>query len=274
MAWHGTGGGCLAAACDTFAAVEAELARLEAIFSLYRPESFLSRLNQTGRLAAPPHEMLELLSLAGAVHASTNGAFDPTIQPLWALFAETHGHPPGTGVLTQALARTGWTNLRITPSEVAFAQPGMALTLNGIAQGYITDRVAGLLRRRGFNNVLVDMGEIVGLGQRADGGAWQVGVSAPEGRIVRRTTLSDRALATSSPLGTMFEEGGVGHILDPRRGAPVAARDLVSVSADNAALADALSTAFCLMDDAEVAAALEMHPTAKLEVARTLVRIA
>jgi thiamine biosynthesis lipoprotein len=164
--------------------------------------------------------------------------------------------------------------VRITPSEIAFAHPGMALTLNGIAQGYITDRVALLLRGRGFDNVLVDMGEIVGLGQHADSGPWRVGVSAPDGRIVHRMTLSDRALATSSPMGTLFDDdGNVGHILDPRRGAPMEVRELVSVSADRAALADALSTAFCVMDDAEVAAALEVHTTARLEVNRKLVRV-
>jgi thiamine biosynthesis lipoprotein len=259
---------------DTFAAVEAELARLESIFSLYNANSDLSRLNRAGRLSAPPPEMLEVLSLAGVVHASTNGAFDPTIQPLWALYANTQGRRPDNAVLTETLARTGWANIRITQSEIAFARPGMALTLNGIAQGYITDRVAGLLRGRGFDNVLVDMGEIVGLGQRAESGAWRVGVSAPDGHIVRRMTLSDQALATSSPMGTLFgDNGNVGHILDPRHGAPMAVRELVSVTADRAALADALSTAFCIMEDAEVAAALDVHTTVRLELNRKLIRV-
>jgi thiamine biosynthesis lipoprotein len=282
--WRGTALGAGASLClvgssgdearDTFAAVEAELTRLEAIFSLYKTDSYLSRLNRAERLPPPPHEMLELLSLTGAIHASTNGVFDPTIQPLWALYAMTQGHQPDKSMLMEALARTGWDKVRITPSEIAFAHPGMALTLNGIAQGYITDRVALLLRGRGFDNVLVDMGEIVGLGQHADSGPWRVGVSAPDGRIVRRMTLSDRALATSSPMGTLFDDdGNVGHILDPRRGAPMEVRELVSVSADRAALADALSTAFCVMDDAEVAAALEVHTTARLEVNRKLVRV-
>ena len=257
----------------TFAAVEAELTRLETIFSLYKSESYLSRLNRAGRLLAPPPEMLELLTLSGAVHASTGGAFDPTIQPLWQLYSQTQGSQPDEHLLREALARTGWSKVRFTPSEIAFAYPGMALTLNGIAQGYITDRVAHLLSGRGFDNVLVDMGEILGLGQRSDSGPWRVGVSAPDGRVVRRMTLSDRALATSSPMGNIVNElGNVGHILDPWRGVPIAIRELVSVSADRAALADALSTAFCVMDDAEVAAALEVHSTAQLEVTRKLVR--
>ncbi|MDH5528540.1 MAG: FAD:protein FMN transferase [Paracoccaceae bacterium] len=259
---------------DTFAAVEAELARLESIFSLYQEGSCLSRLNHTGRLAAPPLEMLALLTLAGAIHASTNGAFDPTIQPLWALYARTRGQVPDKGLLDEARARTGWEKVRITAAEIAFAHPGMAITLNGIAQGYITDRVAQLLRGRGFDNVLVDMGEIAGLGQRDDMRPWHVGISTPDGRIVRRLALSDRALATSSPMGTVFDDdGSFGHILHPQHGVPKAARALVSVSADRAALADALSTAFCIMNDAEVATALEAHPTARLEMTRKLVRV-
>ena len=64
------------------ARVAAEISRLEDIFSLYRPDSSLMRLNRTGRLDAPPFELLECLSLAGAVHRASEGRFDPTVQPL------------------------------------------------------------------------------------------------------------------------------------------------------------------------------------------------
>lgn len=260
---------------DIFGAIEAELLRLENIFSLYKPQSALSRLNRAGRLSKPPLEMLELLSLAGAIHARTNGAFDPTIQPLWALYAKTCGHAPDRAMLDAARARTGWAHVRIEPTEIIFARPGMAITLNGIAQGYITDQITTLLRGRGFKDILVDMGEIVGRGHRPDGRVWQVGIAAPDGRLIRRTTLTDRALATSSPMGTLIgNDGNVGHILDPRIGVPVAQREVVSVSADRAALADALSTAFCIMDDADVAAALLSYPTAKLELLKARVNVA
>ncbi len=260
---------------DTFVAVEAELARLEAIFSLYKIDSALSSLNRVGRLTDPPPEMLELLSICAAIHVSTNGAFDPTIQSLWTLYADTQGRMPSAAKLRDAQARTGWANVLISSTEIVFARSGMAMTLNGIAQGYITDRIAGLLRGRGFTNVLIDMGEVVALGHRGDGRGWQAGIAAPDGRVVRRTTLSDRALATSAPMGTLLDpDGKVGHILDPRHGTPVATRDLVSVSADRAVLADALSTAFCIMDDSEVAAALRDYPTARPELLRDLVRVA
>jgi thiamine biosynthesis lipoprotein len=56
----------------------AEIARLEGVFSLHRPDSALARLNATGHLAAPPFELLECLGLCGRVHAATGGAFSPS----------------------------------------------------------------------------------------------------------------------------------------------------------------------------------------------------
>lgn len=276
--WHGIALGAPASlqlsgltraqAEPVFAAVELELDRLEGIFSLYRPDSDLSRLNRDGELTAPAPEMLELLSLCTAVHASTGGAFDPTIQPLWTLFADHAGNPPAD-LLKATRAVTGWASVSVTPGRIALARPGMAMTLNGIAQGHVTDRIAALLRARGLTDVLVDMGEIAGSGNGPDG--WSAGIAAPDGQVIRRTTLRDRALATSAPLGTRFgKDDRIGHILDPRRGAPDAVRPLVSVTAGRAALADALSTAFCLMSDSEIGSALKRHETARVEVTRPL----
>lgn len=259
------------AARKVFNGVEAELNRLEDIFSLYRPGSALSRLNRDGFLTLPPPELLEVFSLCTTIHTGTAGAFDPTVQPLWTLFANHAGHMPSRHELDEALALVGWGKVSISSARVAFARPGMAVTLNGIAQGYVTDRVADLLRGQGLRDVLVDMGEIVASGHPAHGAGWTAGIAAPDGRVVQRTVLRDRALATSAPLGTRI--GGtdaVGHILDPRHGTPAQARPLVSVSADRAALADALSTAFCLMPDGSIATALQHHRTARAELLQPL----
>ena len=42
----------------------AEIQRLERLFSLWRPDSLLSELNRRGALAAPPTDMVRLLSVA------------------------------------------------------------------------------------------------------------------------------------------------------------------------------------------------------------------
>lgn len=225
----------------------AEIARLEDIFSLYREGSALMRLNAAGTLDTPPFELLECLSLAGAVHAASDGRFDPTVQPLWALHAAAAiaGQEVTPEALAAARAQVGWGRVTLDPARITLA-PGMALTLNGIAQGYIADRVAALLEAEGLGNLLIDTGEFRALGSHPQGGAWPVRLA--QGGTV---ALRGRALATSAPLGTTFDQAGrMGHILDPRSGRPVAGVwQAVSVSAPTAALADALSTAICLTGD-------------------------
>lgn len=242
-----------------FAQVEAELARLEMIFSLYRPDSSVSRLNEQGSLTAPEPELLQVLSLCNNLHQASGGAFDPTIQPLWWALANAHGPRE----VAEAKAKIGWTNLRVDTAEIRFEKPGMAITLNGIAQGEVTDRIAALLRSHGLRDVLVDIGEILALGHRGDGAAWRAGVADPNGRIRHRVSLSDRALATSATHGTRLQQGG--HILSPT-GIQVDDR-LVSVSANSAAVADGLSTALCLVPGEEAADVLARFPGARLEFA-------
>lgn len=238
-----------------FARLEAEIARLERIFSLYRPDSALTRLNRTGRLATPPPELLEVLTLAGALHRASGGVFDPTVQPLWQALAEG-------GDADAARALVNWDGLRIDAGELRLARPGMALTLNGVAQGYISDRIAALLKGQGYGNVLVDIGEIVALGTKDGGAPWRAGIAAPGGRILRRMSLSDRALATSATEG-MLLGNGQSHILHPDGGS--GRHRVVSVSARTAALADGLSTALCLLDEREAQDAIDRFEGARIE---------
>lgn len=223
----------------------AEISRLEDIFSLFRPDSALSRLNRAGALDAPPFELLECLSMASAVHAASGGRFDPTVQPLWAAWAKGSqtGTRPSEAELDQARGLVGWDRVTLDAGRITLA-PGMALTLNGIAQGYIADRIAQMLQAEGLDDVLVDTGEFRALGGHPQGGDWPVKL-----KVGGAVGLRARALATSAPLGTTFDgDGRMGHILDPRSGRPTAPlwRE-ITVTAQSAALADAASTAACLM---------------------------
>ena len=235
-----------------FARVEAELRRVESHFSLHA-DSALARLNRDGRLARPAPEIRAVFDLAGRVWQATGGVFDPSIQPLWLATA--------TGGDTDAArALVGWDGVRIGADEIALA-PGMALTFNGIAQGHAADRIAEMLRAEGFGDVLIDIGEVMALGRNGDR-AWQAAIAAPDGAELARIGLSDRALATSSPAGTRIG-GGAPHILHPTGLPP--RWTTVAVSAPDAATADALSTAFCLMGRDEIAGAIAAFPTARVE---------
>jgi FAD:protein FMN transferase len=233
---------------QTFARVEAEIERIESLASLHR-DSALTRLNRDGHLAWPSPDLLDLLTLAGQVHSATDGAFDPTVQPLWSALAN------GTDA-AEARALIGWNRVHLTLKEIRL-DPGQALTLNGIAQGWAADRIADLLRRQGFTDALIDMGEIAALG----GTGWPVQIANPDGTDLTQTRLINRALATSSPRGTLVN--GQPHILGPQGQLP--RWQTVSVSAPSAAVADALSTAFCLMDRPAIDHALAVFPDTRIE---------
>ena len=229
------------------ARAQAEIARLERIFSLYMPDSALSTLNRFGALAAPPQELVEVLEASSQVWALSDGAFDPTIQPLWLAYADHFAAPdadpagPSRDAIARALALVGLDKVGFNRDRIAFSRPGMALTLNGIAQGFITDRIVDLLRAGGVESTLADIGEIRALGHRPDGSPWRVGI-AGSGESV---DLADRAIATSSADGFRFGgPGSPGHILDPRSGLAECLHRSVSVLAPEAATADALATAF------------------------------
>ena len=168
-----------AEAAKLFDLATAEIERLEQIFSLYRADSILSRLNRDGRLVDPPAELLEVLSICNSVHVATSGAFDPAIQALWSYHAETAvgAAAPDAARFHSLLAASGWRHVAVAPDLITLASPGAALTLNGVAQGYVTDRVAALMRANGMVNLLADLGEIAAIGRRGPGKPWRVGLA-------------------------------------------------------------------------------------------------
>lgn len=243
----------------------AEIARLEGIFSLYRSDSAIVQLNRNGHLVNPPPELVTLLSIADGVARETGGAFDPTVQSLWSLYAEHFAVDRGiaTGpaekALVRTLARTGWQHLEYSPRRIQFAQPGMGITLNGIAQGYIADQIIELLRNENLDRVAVETGEWRTMGTQTDGGPWQATFGV--GKDTRTIDLVDRALAVSEPAGTKFDRNGrFGHILDPRTGRPADQWRQVAVRARTAALADAMSTSLCLLDGSAIAQMQDRRP--------------
>ncbi len=231
---------------------QAEIERLEAVFSLYRPESAIARLNRLGRLDAPPMDLVVLLARARHWADVTQGAFDPTVQPLWQLFARhfatTDAAPngPDEAAIEAARRLVDYRALRVDPEFVAMDRPGMAITLNGIAQGYITDRVADLLRAEGLDHVLIDLGELRALGARPNGEAWRVGLQDPRrpDAVFDQLAISGQAVATSAAQGTVFDgQGRLHHLFDPKSGRPSEGLLSATVVAERATDADALSTA-------------------------------
>jgi thiamine biosynthesis lipoprotein len=233
-----------------------DVRRLEQQFSLYRDDSAICTLNRTGILVAPDADMVGLLKAAMHFAGMTDGAFDPTVQPLWQLYAGhfTSNRPdpegPSMERLAETLAKVGRSNLLVNEDRVTLTRRGAAITLNGIAQGFATDRVVERLRSAGLSTTLVNMGEIRAIGARPDGSPWRVGLADPDrpGVLAETVDLIDRAVATSAGAGFRFDaKGRFTHLFDPATGRSPSLYSTLSVIAPTATEADALSTAFSLM---------------------------
>ncbi|AWN35247.1 FAD:protein FMN transferase [Methylobacterium radiodurans] len=228
---------------DGFAAMRA----VEAAASLFRADSALSRLNRAGRLDAPPEDLSTLLRFALDLAARTDGAFDPTVQPLWPLWAgaAARGERPDPAALREAVTRIGWRRVSATPERVVL-EPGAALTLNALIQGHAADRVMAALRARGIGDAFVDTGEFGAAGTHADGSPWRLGIADPRapGEVVTGIAPFAGFAATSGDYAMSFSPDRADHhIFDPATGRSPRGLAAVTVTAGTGLLADGLSTA-------------------------------
>ena len=234
-----------------------ELKRLEAIFSVYRADSSISKLNREGVLENAPDDFIAMLTRALSLANISDGVYDPTIQPVWQTYFRhfTASNPdpggPSSRDLAAALALVDWRAVEVDAgrNRVSFARPGMGLTLNSGAQGYITDRVADVLRAHGFDRMLVDMGEPRALSAKPDGSAWRIAIANPAdpGSTVTTLEVVDKCVSTSGGYGTLFDPAGAfTHIINTRTGHTAPALLGVSVVADTGIVADGLSTAMLM----------------------------
>ena len=113
----------------------AEIDRLERVFSLYRRESALTRLNQEGEIRDPPAELVSLLERARQWSVLSGGAFDVTVQPLWQLYREHFAKPgadplgPAETAVTAARELVDFRAMEISAKRIVLTRPGMAVTL-------------------------------------------------------------------------------------------------------------------------------------------------
>lgn len=227
---------------------------LQSLFSLHDAGSAISRLNRDGKLENPDPEFLKLLRTALEYGVKTGGVFDITVQPLWEWRQEWKDAGYGKRETMQdswekTLALVDYRKVMADSHAISFAKPGMAITLNGIAQGYATDETVAILKAHGVRNALVNIGEYAALGTAPDRELWLVELSATGETI---TLPPGRALAVSAGSGYTFDpEGRFHHIFRPADGENPRPKSTIAVTAPSATEADALSTTFAVASMSE-----------------------
>jgi FAD:protein FMN transferase len=242
--------------------------RIEDRLTVFRETSEVARVNReaaAGEVEASPM-LFDLLLRCRALHAETEGAFDPTSAPLsrcWGFLAR-QGRLPSAEDIEAARRRVGMDAIALDPAArtVRFTRPGMELNFGAIGKGHALDLVADLLRQRGVPRALVAAAgsSAVALGG-GDGFPVEVRSRRVDG-VLARLRLRDAALGTSGAGEQYFEVDGrrYGHVLDPRTGWPAEGVLSATVAGADAASADALSTAFLVGGHALAERYCATHP--------------
>jgi thiamine biosynthesis lipoprotein len=232
-------------------ALQAALA-VDRLMSIYHPASQVYQLNRNGVLHKPDGRLLDVLAMAAHLSRISAGAFDVTAQPLWRLFKQAagEGRLPSASERRQAQSLVDWRQLAFDADHVRFMRPGMALTLNGLAQGYAADQALAALQAHGVRHALLDTGEFTARGQKPVRQPWVLGVRDPRNPAALVATLEAQgcSVATSGDYECTFtSDYRHHHIFDPASGDSPTELASVTVVAPTALEADGLSTAFMVM---------------------------
>lgn len=273
-----TGGGSEAAVA---AAAEAELERIDALLSNYRPDSTLEQFNALRNVEPTelPRELVTLFELAKRTHAESDGCFDPTVRPLVRVWGFDRDEPgvPEPEALAAARALVGLDKLELLDAaRVRKTHADLEIDMASIGQGYTAARLASILEQQGSTAYLAEIGgEVVARGAKPGSVPWRIGVENPvadgnaaaPGPALRIPAGEPTAVITSGSYRQYFEAEGrrLGHVIDPRTGWPVEHSLLsVTVVGHDAATAAAWGTALLCLGPAAALATAERENVAAL----------
>lgn len=227
----------------------AEVTRIEAKYSRYRPGSVVSRINAGAGASAVEidAETSGLLAYADACFLQSGGLFDATSGVLRGAWRFDEPRVPDDAEIAPLLRLVGWGRVELGEARVRLPERGMELDFGGFGKEYAVDRAAAVLREAGVESALVNLaGDLMILGPQPDGSAWRVGIRHPrrEGALIATLPVASGALATSGDYERFIEVDGVRHchVLDPRTGRSARGFRSVTVHAANCLVAGSAST--------------------------------
>jgi len=251
-------------------AAYARLAELDAVMSDYRADSELNRL-AAAPAGTPVHvsrDLFDVMCTAKRVNEASSGAFDITIGPLVALWRDSRqSHQlPTAEQRASARQRVGFQHVSINVDDhtITLAMPGVQLDLGGIGKGFAAQHAINTLREHDITSALVALaGDIAVSDAPPHEDGWRIVID--HNGSAHTLELTNAAISTSGSNQQFITIDGTrySHLIDPRTGLGLTTETIVSVIArgpNAGALADALSSAACVLGEDAAASMLEAFP--------------
>ena len=251
--------------------IEKTLAAVDASLSPFNEKSVITHVNKNEAVTLDDH-FITVFRLSSEIYKDTEGAFDITVAPLvnaWG-FGFKNGITPDCHAIDSLMQFVGFDKVKLQDGKIIKTDDRLMLDCSAIAKGYGVDAVARLLKSKGIDNYMVEIGgEIVASGENPKGAPWRIGVSKPDDDSVNVSNeiqgiinITNRAMATSGNYRNFYYKGGkkYAHTIDPKTGCPVQHSILsATVVSDECAKADAYATAFMVMGLDKAKAVLARH---------------
>lgn len=251
--------------------IEKTLAEVDASLSPFNEKSVITHVNKNEAVTLDDH-FITVFRLSSEIYKDTEGAFDITVAPLvnaWG-FGFKNGITPDRHAIDSLMQFVGFDKVKLQDGKIIKTDDRLMLDCSAIAKGYGVDAVARLLKSKGIDNYMVEIGgEIVASGENPKGAPWRIGVSKPDDDSVSISNeiqgiinITNRAMATSGNYRNFYYKGGkkYAHTIDPKTGCPVQHSILsATVVSDECAKADAYATAFMVMGLDKAKAVLARH---------------
>lgn len=252
--------------------IEAALNQVDSALSMFNEQSVISRINREN--GGEGNEMfMEVFNKAMEISKETDGAFDITVAPLvnaWG-FGFKSGETPTRQQVDSILHFVGWNKVWAEGNTIKKKDRRVMLDCSAIAKGYGVDIVARLLKSKGIQNFMVEIGgEIVISGISPKRVPWKIGVIKPnddslsiDNEYQTCLNVTDKAMATSGNYRRFYFKGGkrYAHTIDPKTGYPVQHNILsATVLANDCTTADAYATSFMVLGLEKTKEILAKHP--------------